>query len=91
VLRKKPEIAKPLIAAILGTIGYEQGVKFSGGVIAPSAAEGAKQLSALVREDPLAMGYLVQSMRGMGLSIDTSASLQGMGTGELAYQGSALG
>jgi hypothetical protein len=86
VLRKKPEIAKPLIAAVLGTIGYEQGVRFAGGVIAPTAAEGAKQLSALVREDPLAMGYLVQSMRGMGLQIDTSASLSGMGQGDLAFQ-----
>lgn len=64
--RKHPMLSVSLMAGVLGTLGFEQGVKMGGGVVAMSAAGGAKQTALLVRHDPQAMGLLVRSIQGMG-------------------------
>ncbi len=81
VLRKKPELAKAAMAGMLGTLGYEQGVTFGGGMVAKSGAEAAKGAGALIRDDPQAMGALVSSLQSMGLSLEPMGGGDGAGTG----------
>jgi hypothetical protein len=97
LLRKHPMAATMFVASVLSSLGYEAGVRISGGVVAPGPAQATTQLKALVREDPRAMGALVREMRGLGLSVDSRVNL---GSNELArsalpagmrYQGVNLG
>lgn len=78
--KRNPVMAYSAMGGILGSIGYEQGVRFAGGaVVGSTPVSKAAGVSALITEDPRAMGVLVQSMRGMGLQLDTGVSL-GAGT-----------
>jgi hypothetical protein len=80
VFRSNAARANAAMGGILGTIGYEFGVRAAGGVVAgASLASKAAGVSALVTEDPRAMGVLVDAMHGMGLQLDTGVSL-GAGT-----------
>lgn len=60
-LRKRPATAQILMGAMLGTLGYQLGARLSGGVVAPNAAEAAKSMGYLVRENPAMFGALVDS------------------------------
>lgn len=81
LFRSKPMTAAATMGAIIGSVGYEQGVGFGGGVVAGgSPAAKAAGVAALVLEDPRAMGVLIKSMNGMGLQLDQNVSL-GSGTG----------
>jgi len=72
VLRKRPAAAYLTMGAMLGTIGYEWGTRFLGGVVAASKPQGMRQLAMLIREDPAAMSALVTSQ-----GIQTLPSLSG--------------
>lgn len=71
-LRRSPNSAYAAMGAILGSLGYEQAAKLAGGavVVAGNTTTAAKGLSALIREDPAAMGPVVDDMRGMGLLVE---------------------
>jgi hypothetical protein len=60
-LRKRPSTAQILMGSMLGTLGYQLGARLSGGVVAPNAAEAAKSMGYLVRENPAMFGALVDS------------------------------
>lgn len=80
LLRRRPVAAYAAMGAIIGSVGYEQGVAFAGGVIAgASPAAKAAGVQALITEDPRTMGVLVRSMQGMGYTLDQNVSL-GAGT-----------
>jgi len=72
MFRSKPVAAYSAMGAVLGTIGTDLGIKFSGSAYAPIAA--------LIQENPSAMGVLVNAMQGMGLQLDTGVSLGDAGT-----------
>jgi hypothetical protein len=72
VFRRKPVMAYSAMGAVLGSIGTDLGIKFSGNAYAPIAA--------LIQENPQAMGVLVNAMQGMGLQLDTGVSLGDAGT-----------
>jgi hypothetical protein len=75
VFRKNPLLAISTMSGILGTIGYEQAINLSGGMVAPTPAAAVKGINALIRDDPQTMGVLIQGMRGMGLQLDSQVSL----------------
>jgi hypothetical protein len=61
LLRRRPDTAKVLMGAMLGSLGYELGAKLSGGMVAPNKEQAAKQLGQLIRADPQAMGALIDA------------------------------
>lgn len=61
-LRKRPATAYTVMGAMLGTAGYDLGVRFGGGAVAPTPAAAAQQLKSLVYEDPAALRGLVYEM-----------------------------
>lgn len=76
LLRSRPQAASAAMGAILGSIGYEQGVAMAGGVIAgASPAAKAAGVQALITEDPRAMGVLVKAMGAAGYQLDNNVSL----------------
>lgn len=77
VFRKQPEIRGPLMGSIVGSITYEQGMTFGGGTVGAGVPAAQQAISALIREDPRAMGILVREMRGMGLHLDTQSRISG--------------
>ena len=87
MLRKRPLLSVSLMASIMGTIGFTQGVRAGGGVVAVGPKDAQKALAALVREDPRAMGVLVQQVRRMGAQIDDRVSLSGQELASTALPG----
>lgn len=70
LLRRNPAAAHATMGAMLGTLGYEGGVRAGGGVIATSKPAGMRELAALAAEDEEALGILEEEMAGMGLLED---------------------
>jgi len=66
-LRSRPKIALATMGAILGTLGYEGGVRLGGGVIATSRPQGIKELAAMAAEDEESLGLLTEQLQGMGI------------------------
>jgi hypothetical protein len=87
MLRRRPMLSVSVMASIMGTIGFTQGVKAGGGVVAVGPKDAQKALAALVREDPRAMGVLVRNMRSMGARIDDHVSLSGQELASTALPG----
>ncbi len=92
LLRKRPQTAHVLMGAMLGTLGYELGANFSGGIVAPdkksAVAPAAKAMQALIREDPAAMNALVTST-----GVTSLPSLEGteLSQGQAIYDDVNLG
>jgi len=72
LLRSKPKMALATMGAVLGTLGYEGGVRVGGGVIATSRPQGIKELAAMAAEDEESLGLLQEEMQGMGLLTEMS-------------------
>lgn len=82
LLRKNPMAAHAAMGAMLGTLGYEGGVRAGGGVIATSKPAGMRELAALAAEDEEALGILEAEMQGMGLledGVGDDDDMDGMG------------
>lgn len=79
--KRHPNFARSFVAGIMGTVAYEGVNSALGGVVAPNVAVAAQQMKALIREDPRAMGVLVEARRrqlaGMGAVVDDTVSLSG--------------
>lgn len=74
MLRRRPIAAYAAMGAIVGSQGYEFGVRMGGGVIAGGTPQAkAAGVAALITEDPRTMGVLVQAMQG--LRLDNNVSL----------------
>jgi hypothetical protein len=61
LLRRRPDTAKLLMGAMLGSLGYELGAKLSGGLVTANKAQTVQALGTLIRADPQAMGALVDA------------------------------
>lgn len=91
-LRSRPKMAFATMGAILGTVGYEGGVRVGGGVIAASKTQGMKELAAMAAEDEQSLGLLQEEMKGMGLLTEMSdmgdqPELEGIGEDQPELQG----
>lgn len=80
LFRKNPLLAASAMGGVLGSIGSDVAAQFGGGTpAAPTAVAAVKGIGALLREDPQAMGLLVQQMGSMGYVVDNNVSLSRMG------------
>jgi hypothetical protein len=73
-LRKRPALAGAAMAGVIGTLGYETGVRVGGGVVATSKPEAMSQLGILINEDPRARGELGAYYSNMGALVPSSAA-----------------
>lgn len=80
LLRNRPRTSALAMGAMLGGLGYQLAAKLNGGVVAASPKDAAKEISALIRQDPRAMASLVRTDG----SLNTTPSLSGMGEGGTA-------
>lgn len=85
LLRNRPRTSALAMGAMLGGLGYQLAAQLNGGVIATNPKDAAKQISALIRQDPRAMSALVNTDG----SLRTTPSLSGMGT-SMGEGGTAL-
>lgn len=76
LLRNRPRTSALAMGAMLGGLGYQLAAKLNGGVVAASPKDAAKEISALIRQDPRAMASLVRTDG----SLNTTPSLSGMGS-----------
>jgi len=72
LLRSRPKMAMATMGAVLGTLGYEGGVRIGGGVIATSRPQGIKELAAMAGEDEESLGLLTEELQGMGVLTEMS-------------------
>lgn len=84
LFRKNPVLSASAMGGVLGGLGSDVAAQLGGGTpAAPSTTAAVKGIGALLREDPQAMGLLVQQMQGMGYAVDNNVSLsrmRGLGT-----------
>jgi hypothetical protein len=74
LFRRRADVAHVAMASILGTLGYEGGVRAAGGVVAASKAAGMQQLAQLIYSDPSAMGYLASSLQAQKRDVQLGPS-----------------
>lgn len=67
VLRRNPISAAAFMGSMIGSAGYEGGVRLGGGVIATSKGQGMRELAAMAAEDEESLGLLTEELHGMGL------------------------
>lgn len=84
VLRGRPRTAALAMGAMMGSLGYQLASQAAGGVVAPSASAGAKQVAALIRQDPTAMQALVARNGTLMTTPQLSGMGQSMGDGGTA-------
>jgi len=84
LFRKNPVASAAAMGGVLGSLGSDVAATLGGGTpAAPTTTAAVKGIGALLREDPQAMGLLVQQMNGLGYVVDNNVSLsrlRGMGT-----------
>lgn len=70
LLRQRPAMASALMGSMIGTAGYEVGVRAGGGAIAVSRVQGIRELAAMAAEDEESLGLLSEELQGMGLLLE---------------------
>lgn len=84
LFRKNPLLSASAMGGVLGGLGSDVAATLGGGTpVATTTTAAVKGIGALLREDPQAMGLLVQQMEGMGYVVDNNVNLsrlRGMGT-----------
>lgn len=78
VLRRNPISAAAFMGSMIGSAGYEGGVRLGGGVIATSKGQGMKELAAMAAEDEESLGLLTEELHGMGLLTEMGDDDDGM-------------
>lgn len=66
-MRGNPVRAAAFMGSMIGSAGYEAGVRLGGGVVATSKGQGMKELAAMAAEDEESLGLLTEELHGMGL------------------------